>query len=112
MSIRGPCRSGPPHQLRGREPQLPHQGLDLGDISTGVAEIARRGAKLRQAGRPFSNIPINRQGLKITQLWQRRSSMSKRKLLLANNPLLSGPALGERDRAGIPYREIALNATD
>lgn len=38
--------------------------------------------------------------------------MSKRKLLLANNPLLSGPALGERDRGGIPYREIPLSAIE
>lgn len=38
--------------------------------------------------------------------------MSKRKLLLANNPLLSGPALGERDRSGSPYREIAITAIE
>jgi ParB family chromosome partitioning protein len=34
--------------------------------------------------------------------------MSKRKLVLANNPLLSGPALDEREKSGIPYREIPL----
>ncbi len=34
--------------------------------------------------------------------------MSRRKLLLANNPLLSGPKLGDRDRIGIPYRELPL----
>jgi ParB family chromosome partitioning protein len=38
--------------------------------------------------------------------------MSKRKLLFANNPLLSGPALGERERSGIPYREIPLELID
>lgn len=34
--------------------------------------------------------------------------MAKKKLLLANNPLLSGPGLQERDRAGIPYRELKV----
>lgn len=34
--------------------------------------------------------------------------MTKRKLSLANNPLLSGPSLVERDRTGTPYREIPL----
>ncbi len=34
--------------------------------------------------------------------------MTKRKLSLANNPLLSGPSLIERDRSGTPYREIPL----
>jgi ParB family chromosome partitioning protein len=38
--------------------------------------------------------------------------MSKRKLVLANNPLLSGPALGERDRGGIPYRVLPLASID
>lgn len=38
--------------------------------------------------------------------------MSKRKLLLANNPLLSGPAFDERERTGIPYREIPINSID
>lgn len=38
--------------------------------------------------------------------------MSKRKLLLANNPLLSGPALDERERTGIPYREIPISSID
>jgi ParB family chromosome partitioning protein len=34
--------------------------------------------------------------------------MSKRKLLLANNPLLSGPKLEDRERGAIPYREIPI----
>ena len=38
--------------------------------------------------------------------------MSKRKLLLANNPLLSGPALEDREKFGIPYREINLSSID
>lgn len=38
--------------------------------------------------------------------------MSKKKLLLANNPLLSGPALQERDKIGIPYREISISSID
>jgi len=38
--------------------------------------------------------------------------MSKRKLVLANNPLLSGPALGDRDRGGIPYRVLPLSSID
>jgi ParB family chromosome partitioning protein len=37
---------------------------------------------------------------------------SKRKLILANNPLLSGPALGERDRTGIPYRVLAISSIE
>lgn len=36
--------------------------------------------------------------------------MSKRKLILANNPLLGGPALEERGRTGSPYREIPMSA--
>lgn len=32
--------------------------------------------------------------------------MAKRNLKFANNPLLSGPALDERNRSGIPYREV------
>ena len=32
--------------------------------------------------------------------------MVKKKLVLANNPLLAGPAFGEREKTGIPYREI------
>lgn len=35
--------------------------------------------------------------------------MTKRKLVLANNPLLSGPSFQDRDRAGTPYREIPLS---
>lgn len=38
--------------------------------------------------------------------------MSKRKLLLANNPLLSGPKMEERDRSGIPYRQLSLSAIE
>lgn len=38
--------------------------------------------------------------------------MANRKLTLANNPLLSGPGLGERDKMGIPYRELNLAAID
>ncbi len=37
--------------------------------------------------------------------------MSKRKLLLANNPLLAGPSLSDRERPGgtpVPYREIPI----
>lgn len=35
-----------------------------------------------------------------------------KKLVFANNPLLSGPKLTERDGAGIPYREIALSSIE
>ncbi len=38
--------------------------------------------------------------------------MSKRKLVLANNPLLSGPALNERERSGIPYRVLSVSSID
>jgi ParB family chromosome partitioning protein len=38
--------------------------------------------------------------------------MNKRKLLLANNPLLSGPRFEDRDRMGIPYRELSLDLID
>lgn len=38
--------------------------------------------------------------------------MSKRKLVLANNPLLAGPALDEREGAGIPYREVPIAAIE
>lgn len=38
--------------------------------------------------------------------------MAKRKLTLANNPLLSGPALNERSKGGIPYRELEIGAID
>lgn len=34
--------------------------------------------------------------------------MVKKKLVLANNPLLSGPALQERDKIGVPYRELKI----
>lgn len=37
--------------------------------------------------------------------------MSKRRLILANNPLLGGPKLEERG-AGIPYREISIDLID
>lgn len=38
--------------------------------------------------------------------------MSKRKLVLSNNPLLSGPPLEERERSGIPYRQIPISVID
>jgi len=38
--------------------------------------------------------------------------MAKRGLLLANNPLLSGPRLEDRERSGIPYRELPLALID
>lgn len=38
--------------------------------------------------------------------------MSKRRFTIANNPLLSGPAFDDRDRGGIPYRQIPLSVID
>lgn len=38
--------------------------------------------------------------------------MSKRSFSFANNPLMQGPALEERVRGGIPYREIPLSAIE
>ncbi len=38
--------------------------------------------------------------------------MAKRKLLLANNPLLSGPSLDERAKGTIPYRELSLDSIE
>lgn len=38
--------------------------------------------------------------------------MSKRSFSFANNPLMGGPALDERARGGIPYREIPLSAIE
>ncbi len=38
--------------------------------------------------------------------------MSRRKLVLSNNPLLSGPPLEERERSGIPYRQIPISVID
>jgi ParB family transcriptional regulator, chromosome partitioning protein len=38
--------------------------------------------------------------------------VSKRRLILANNPLLSGPPLAEREKGGIPYREIKVELID
>lgn len=38
--------------------------------------------------------------------------MANRKLTLANNPLLAGPGLSERDKMGIPYRELSLASID
>jgi ParB family transcriptional regulator, chromosome partitioning protein len=35
-----------------------------------------------------------------------------KKLVFANNPLLSGPALTQREGFGIPYREVSLSALD
>jgi ParB family chromosome partitioning protein len=37
---------------------------------------------------------------------------NKRKLIFANNPLLSGPAFGERDKLASPYRVIDLNSIE
>ncbi len=38
--------------------------------------------------------------------------MSKKKLLIANNPLLSGPAYSEREKTGIPYRVLNLSSIE
>lgn len=38
--------------------------------------------------------------------------MSKRNFSFANNPLTAGPALDERAKGGIPYREIPLSAIE
>jgi ParB family transcriptional regulator, chromosome partitioning protein len=38
--------------------------------------------------------------------------MVKKKLVLANNPLLSGPALQERDKIGVPYRELKISSIE
>ncbi len=38
--------------------------------------------------------------------------MSKRSFSFANNPLMAGPALDERSRGGVPYREIPLSAIE
>jgi ParB family chromosome partitioning protein len=38
--------------------------------------------------------------------------MSKRSFSFANNPLMAGPALEERSRGGIPYREIPISAIE
>ena len=38
--------------------------------------------------------------------------MSKRSFSFANNPLMAGPALDERAKGGIPYREIPLSAIE
>ena len=38
--------------------------------------------------------------------------MAKRTLVLANNPLLSGPELGSRERSGSPYRELKISAIE
>ncbi|RMG44556.1 MAG: ParB/RepB/Spo0J family partition protein [Candidatus Dadabacteria bacterium] len=35
-----------------------------------------------------------------------------RKLVLANNPLLSGPSLKDREKSGIPYREIKISSVE
>lgn len=35
-----------------------------------------------------------------------------KKLVFANNPLLSGPALNQRETGGVPYREVSLSAID
>jgi ParB family chromosome partitioning protein len=38
--------------------------------------------------------------------------MTKKKLVLANNPLLSGPALQDRDRMAGPYRELKITTIE
>lgn len=38
--------------------------------------------------------------------------MARKGFVLANNPLASGPALFDRERSGIPYRELPLAAVD
>lgn len=38
--------------------------------------------------------------------------MSKKKFLIANNPLLSGPAFDERERSGVPYRQLQISVID
>lgn len=38
--------------------------------------------------------------------------MHKRGFSFANNPLMQGPALDERSRGGVPYREIPLSAIE
>ena len=38
--------------------------------------------------------------------------MSKRSFSVVNNPLMAGPALDERSKGGIPYREIPLSAIE
>lgn len=38
--------------------------------------------------------------------------MSKRSFSFTNNPLMAGPALEERARGGIPYREIPISAIE
>ncbi len=38
--------------------------------------------------------------------------MSKRSFSFSNNPLMAGPALDERAKGGIPYREIPLSAIE
>jgi ParB family transcriptional regulator, chromosome partitioning protein len=38
--------------------------------------------------------------------------VNKRKLVLANNPLLSGPPLEQREKSGVPYRELAISSID
>ena len=38
--------------------------------------------------------------------------MVKKKLVLANNPLLSGPALHDREKLGVPYRELKISSIE
>ncbi|MCB0309901.1 MAG: ParB/RepB/Spo0J family partition protein [Bdellovibrionales bacterium] len=38
--------------------------------------------------------------------------MARKKLQLANNPLLSGPSLETRAASGIPYREVSISAIE
>ncbi|MEZ4754148.1 MAG: ParB/RepB/Spo0J family partition protein [Bdellovibrionota bacterium] len=38
--------------------------------------------------------------------------MARRKLTLANNPLLAGPALEQREQVNIPYREVNISSIE
>lgn len=38
--------------------------------------------------------------------------MAKKKLVFANNPLLAGPKFEDRERSGIPYRELQISLID
>jgi ParB family chromosome partitioning protein len=38
--------------------------------------------------------------------------VSKKQFTIANNPLLSGPAFDERERGGIPYRQLQISVID
>ena len=38
--------------------------------------------------------------------------MNKKRMVFANNPLLGGPAMDDRARVGIPYRELPIGSID